>query len=103
MCDPKSLEPAVDLEPCDLVYPDYVVENRQVYFSERQRWMYLSDQMPNEAWVFLQADTDAKAGNPVAHTAFPVPGIGPADVPPRESIEARALVYYGGFEHEHQM
>jgi hypothetical protein len=64
MCDPKSLEPAVDLEPCDLVYPDYVVENRQVYFSERQRWMYLSDQMPNEAWVFMQADTDAKAGNP---------------------------------------
>jgi hypothetical protein len=64
MCDPKSLEPALDLEPCDLVYPDYVVENRQVYFSERQRWMYLSDQMPNEAWVFMQADTDAKAGNP---------------------------------------
>ena len=64
MCDPRSLEPATELEPCDLVYPDYVVENRQVYFSSRQRWVYLSDQMPTEAWVFLQADTDAKGGNP---------------------------------------
>ena len=47
MCDPTMLEPNTELEPCDLVYPDYVVENRQVYFSNRQRWAYLSGQLPN--------------------------------------------------------
>ncbi|KIX10280.1 uncharacterized protein Z518_01362 [Rhinocladiella mackenziei CBS 650.93] len=96
MCNPTSIDPQTELEPCDLVYPDYVVENRQVYHSNKQKWFYLSNQMPNEAWVFLQADS-MPGTNPIAHTAFPFPDVGPADVPPRESIEARALVYYGGF------
>lgn len=60
MCDPKTMNVDEDLEPCDLVYPDYVVENRQVYFSKAFKWFYLSDQQPNEAWVFLQSDTDPK-------------------------------------------
>ena len=59
LCKPTSLDPETDLEPCDLVYPDYVVENRQVYYSSRQEWIYLSNQMPNEAWVFLQSDSKA--------------------------------------------
>lgn len=59
MCDPGTINPKTDLEPCDLVYADYVVENRQLYYSNTQQWFYLSDQMPNEAWVFLQSDTDA--------------------------------------------
>ncbi|KAF2230782.1 hypothetical protein EV356DRAFT_472993 [Viridothelium virens] len=97
MCKPDSINPESELEPCDLVYPDYVVENRQVYFSNRQRWLYLSDQMPNEAWIFLQSDTNPTV-NPVAHTAFPCPNMRHGNVLPRESIEVRALVYYGGFE-----
>jgi len=82
MCDPRSIKPETDLEPCDLVYPgslpykhntkpgytkkfsDYVVENRQLYHSPRHEWMYLADQQPSEAWVFLQSDTtaDVKSG-----------------------------------------
>ncbi|EOD50698.1 putative -like methyltransferase protein [Neofusicoccum parvum UCRNP2] len=58
MCEPRTLQPDRDLEPCDLVYPDYVVENQQVYYSDEFEWFYISDQEPNEAWVFLQSDTD---------------------------------------------
>lgn len=98
MCDPRSIKPETDLEPCDLVYPDYVVENRQLYHSPRHEWMYLADQQPSEAWVFLQSDTTADVKS-VPHTAFPNPLAG-EDAVPRESIEVRALVYYGGFADE---
>ncbi|KAF2092426.1 hypothetical protein NA57DRAFT_82282 [Rhizodiscina lignyota] len=97
LCKSDSIDAETDFEPCDLVYPDYVVENRQVYHHDRQKWFYLSDQMPNEAWVFLQSDTKLNT-KPVAHTAFPLPEVTPGTVPPRESIEVRALAYYGGFD-----
>ncbi|KAF2502334.1 hypothetical protein BU16DRAFT_612011 [Lophium mytilinum] len=98
MCDPRSIKPETDLEPCDLVYPDYVVENRQLYYSPRHEWVYLSGQQPSEAWVFLQSDTTADVKS-VPHTAFPNP-LADKDAAPRESIEVRALVYYGGFDGE---
>ena len=63
LCHPRSLNATKQLEPCDLVYPDYVVENQQVYHSNELEWFYLRDQMPNEAWIFLQADTDPQ-GSP---------------------------------------
>ena len=59
LCKPSSIDPETEFEPCDLVYPDYVVENRQIYYSSRQQWFYISNQMPNEAWIFLQSDTKA--------------------------------------------
>ncbi|KAL6715522.1 hypothetical protein ACLMJK_006483 [Lecanora helva] len=97
LCSAASLCPDRDCEPCDLVYPDYVVENRQVYYSSELDWLYLSEQMPNEAWMFLQSDTTNKV-DPVVHTAFPLPGKDSESSEGRESIEVRALVYYGGFE-----
>ncbi|KAK5107687.1 hypothetical protein LTR62_000922 [Meristemomyces frigidus] len=92
LCEPSTIQAASDLEPCDLVYPDYVVENRQVYHSPEQKWFYLGEQREDEAWVFLQTDTERTAWT-VAHTSFPMPNA-PSGVLPRESIEARALVYY---------
>ena len=35
----------------------------------------------------------------VPHTAFPVKSHNAAEVAPRESIEVRALVFHGGFDH----
>lgn len=58
LCDPKSIDTQNDLEPCDLVYPDYVVENRQLYWKEGMEWWWYRDQLVDEAWVFLQSDTD---------------------------------------------
>ncbi|KAK5153117.1 hypothetical protein LTS14_007761 [Recurvomyces mirabilis] len=92
LCDPNSVRSDYDLEPCDLVYPDYVVENRQVYHSDNLQWFYISEQRENEAWVFMQTDT-GRSDWTVAHTAFPLPNA-PKNAAPRESIEVRALVYY---------
>lgn len=111
LCDPSSMDVKSSMEPCDLVYPDYVVENRQLYWREGLDWWWCSDQRENEAWIFLQSDTDpsTKPGMfgsifmdrntiindiTVPHTAFDLGG----ENEPRESIELRALVFYGGFD-----
>ena len=62
MCDPRTVNPSEDLESCDLVYHDYVVENRQIYHTAKQKWYYVSDQMPHEAWIFRQSDSEPGAG-----------------------------------------
>jgi hypothetical protein len=82
-----------DIHPGDLVYDDYIVENCQLHFSDKQRWFYLRDQTPEEAWVFIQSDSKTigiKQGVP--HSAFPLPNSGKTELP-RESIEIRCLVY----------
>ena len=57
VCDASTVDAATDLEPADLLYPDYVTENAQVYFSPGARWWYLSGQRTDELVVFKQADT----------------------------------------------
>jgi hypothetical protein len=37
-------------------------ENIQVHYSEKQKWYYLENQMPNELLVFKSADSED--GNP---------------------------------------
>lgn len=112
LCDARTVQPEKDLEPADLVYAEYVVENRQIYQSSRHKWYYISDQQPDEAWIFMQSDTDPNGisgtkisplgdflltSSGVAHSAFPNPLSSPKD-PPRESVEVRALVYYADAE-----
>lgn len=72
LCDPRSINVGTDLEPCDLVYPDYVVENRQLYWEENQKWWWYSDQAEDEAWIFLQSDTsnDTKPGKSISITGY---------------------------------
>lgn len=95
ICHPRSVN-LDNLEPCDLVYPDYVVENQQVYHSPELEWLYLGGQKASEVLIFLQADTETKRLRPVVHSSFPVLEKESArtSVNRRESIEARALVYY---------
>ena len=92
-CDAATVNANTDLEPADLLYPEYVTENCQVYFSPKQRWHYLSGQEVDELIVFKQSDTLAGASPGVPHCSFFNPHMRP-DQLPRESIEARALVYY---------
>lgn len=92
ICDPSTVA-LRDLHPGDLVYDDYVVENQQLHYADDQKWYYLSDQAPDEAWVFVQSDTGttkAKAGVP--HSSFPMLS-GDEEQLPRESVEIRCLVY----------
>ena len=57
LCDASSVDPPSDLEAADLLYPDRVTENYQVYHREAHKWYYLSDHRPDEIMVFRQAST----------------------------------------------
>jgi len=100
LCDARTVESSTDFEAADLVYAEYVVENRQIYRSDRHKWYYISDQQPNEMWVFMQSDSDPTGLSGVAHSAFPNPASVRSE-PPRESVEVRALVYYADAELAH--
>lgn len=93
MCEAGSVAEA-DLVATDLVYPDRVGETYSVTYSPDHRWHYLSGMGTDEVLLLKCYDsgTDGRARfSP--HTAFVDPSV-PTDVPPRESIELRALVFH---------
>lgn len=92
-CDAATVDHDADLERADLLYPEFVTENCQVYFNSAQRWLWLNGQDVDELIVFKQSDTLPGAVSGVPHCSFFNPNT-PVDELPRESIEARALVYY---------
>lgn len=47
-----------NIRESDIVFGDRVIENYLVQANSQQKWYYLSDEMPTEAWVFLQADSN---------------------------------------------
>jgi hypothetical protein len=55
LCDSSTVDSGQDFETADILYPELVVENYQVHYSERHRWYYLSDHRPDELIVFRQA------------------------------------------------
>ena len=59
--DAATVDAATDLEPADLLYPEYVTENAQVYFNPDAKWWYLSRQRTDELVVFKQSDTLARS------------------------------------------
>ncbi|KAI0436326.1 hypothetical protein F4803DRAFT_572617 [Xylaria telfairii] len=93
LCDPSSLQPTNDYEVSDLLYPNLVTENTLVYFRPGLKWYYLSDHKTNEVIIFKQMDSDPKACPGVPHTSCYNPKSA-KDSEPRESIEARAMVFY---------
>ncbi|TAQ86919.1 hypothetical protein B7494_g4747 [Chlorociboria aeruginascens] len=47
LCDATSVDQA-DLVDADVIYPNYLAENRMVHFNEDQKWYWLPDQAANE-------------------------------------------------------
>ena len=93
LCDWRSLE-AADLVATDLIYPEHRGEIYSVAANPRHRWHYLSAMQPDEVLLIKCFDsaTDGRA-RLTPHTAFVDP-TAPADAPPRQSIELRALVFH---------
>ena len=56
-CDASTVQKHADLEAADLLYPDLVTENFQIYHRPGHKWYYLSNQLPSELVVFKQADS----------------------------------------------
>ena len=110
VCDAASMSGKSNFEPADLLYPNLLTENAPVYHNDTYKWYFLGSHRSSEMIIFKQADTLSTAclgkertmvckeslvliiiGVPQCSIANPLAS---PDELPRESIEARALVYY---------
>jgi hypothetical protein len=94
VADAQSVD-SDDLVATDLVYPDRTGEIYYVKFNPSQRWFYAPAMRRDEVMLIKCFDSaDDGRARFVPHSAFEDPTT-PAGAPPRESIELRALVFYG--------
>jgi len=93
VCDERSTDIQRDYIAADVVARDRFTENYQVFFNPNQRWYYLSLQEAREVMIFRQMDTKFPWLKGVPHTGFSNP-LRDTNETPRESIEARAFIYY---------
>ncbi len=93
IADAKSVEPD-DLLIAERRYPHRVGQTYRLKYSPRHRWFYFPQMRRDEALVFKVYDSE-KDGRArfTPHTSFDDPGT-PPGAPPRQSIEARALVFF---------
>lgn len=97
VCDARSVAPD-DLVIGDAVFdysdrPEWSAESTLVRSNAAHRWAYFSGMTRDEALVFVCKDSDPLQPQNVPHCAFDDPSC-PAGVPPRVSIEMRAMAYW---------
>ncbi|MGO9452925.1 MAG: CmcJ/NvfI family oxidoreductase [Candidatus Binataceae bacterium] len=92
VCDARSIAPQ-DWIRSELHYAHRIGETYGVAFNPNHRWFYFSRMQRDEAMLLKCYDSDDRRARFTAHTAFDDP-TSPPDAPPRESIEARALVFF---------
>ena len=93
LCDARSLDEE-DVVPMDLLYRDRVGEILGFLYNPRHRWYYFPRMERNEAILLKCYDSmDDGRARFTAHTSFDDPN-SPPNAAPRESIEARALVFW---------
>jgi hypothetical protein len=93
VCDARSMRLA-DFVPTDLKYRDRTGEVYSVAYNPEHRWFYFPRMRSDEALLLKCYDsaTDGRA-RWTAHTAFDAPTSPPNPIP-RESIEARTIVFF---------
>lgn len=71
-----------------------IYEVTNMAYNPDQRWYYVSDMTPEEAWIFkiFDSKTDGRARCAV-HSSFPLKEQQDAG-PPRESFELRAFLFW---------
>lgn len=93
LCDTRSLT-AADLVDTERRAPNHTGEIQLALHRDEQRWFYFSKMRPDEVLLFKTFDSIDGGVNPCSiHSAIRLPDA-PADAKPRESVEARALVFY---------
>jgi hypothetical protein len=97
VCSARSID-AQDLLPADAVFdvpgqPEWSFEGLVVQYNPRHRWSYFSNMTREEVLVFKTHDSEPGEASQVPHSAFNDPSCPPA-VPPRSSIEMRAIAYW---------
>jgi hypothetical protein len=93
VCDAQSMT-LDDFIPSDLKYRDRTGEVYSVKYNPNHRWYYFP-RMTRDEVLLLKCYDSAQDGRArfTAHTGFDDP-TSPPNVPPRESIEARMLVFF---------
>ena len=83
-----------DLMIAERRYPNRVGQTYRLRYNPAHRWFYFPEMRRDEALVFKVYDSE-KDGRArfTPHTSFDDPN-SPAGAPPRQSIEARALVFF---------
>ncbi|GAA5838446.1 hypothetical protein JCM3766R1_005547 [Sporobolomyces carnicolor] len=102
VADFRTLDVEQDLVPSRLIYPPkgepgYQPEGETfaIKRSERHQWYYVAEMGPQEALLLKCWDNTENGGVRTPHTAFHDPRYyGKDDVPLRQSIEIRALVFH---------
>ncbi len=93
LCDARSIDLA-DQVDTERRSSTHVGEILLATYSAQHRWFYFSEMHPKEVLVFKTFDSEDCDRKPNSiHTSFEIPQV-PANTPPRESIETRALVFY---------
>jgi hypothetical protein len=97
VCDARSLSPD-DLVVADAVFdekdrPAWGFDSYLVRYSPTHRWVYYADMHRDEALIFKTYDSDPGQPCHCPHSAFDDPSC-PRGVPPRMSIEIRAIAYF---------
>ena len=97
--NPLAIDDARSVEPADLLiaerrYPHRVGQTYRLKYRPSHRWFYFPRMRRDEAIVFKVFDSqkDGRARF-TPHTSFDDPST-PPGAPPRQSIEARALVFF---------
>lgn len=97
VCDAGSVSPA-DLLPTDLHNyggrQGFQLEIYQSFHNSNHRWFYYPEMERNEVLVFKTFDSEMDPFIPTLHSAFDDPDC-PDDAALRESIEIRAICFYG--------
>jgi hypothetical protein len=93
LCDATSLADG-DLVGQDLIYRDRTGEIYGLTYNPAHRWYYAPAMQADEALLLkcFDSERDGRARF-MPHTSFADPNA-PADMPPRESIELRTLVFF---------
>jgi len=93
VCDSSSID-LKDVVPSDLVYRDKVGETYRFTYNPNHRWFYFP-RLERKEVILLKCYDSKEDGRArfTAHSAFENPTSGPNPAP-RESIEARALVFW---------
>jgi hypothetical protein len=93
ICDARTL-PKEGFIVVERHYPHRIGETYHITYNAAHKWYYFPEMKRTEAIIFKVFDSDMDS--PVrytAHSAFEDP-TSPADAAPRQSIEARALVFF---------
>lgn len=93
IADARSVAPE-DLLVAERRYPHRVGQTYRLKYNPKHRWVYFPRMRRDEALVFKVFDSDtSKPARFTPHTSFDDPGTRKG-APPRQSIEARALVFF---------